>query len=921
MTSSIRFSDLLSNALHDIKLHSGKKISIVQDEIGYALEPVVTGVAIERWRYRKTPPAPEQLEQAARAILAYGAAAHDERWLRTFLTAGDHPYVDAFVGTVFATNAPIEIEAPPMAAYRTPDTRGFIGRKTELTLHSAQLAEDRYTILSGMAGVGKTSLAIEIAAGQAIRPIFWHTFREAGADGLVRRLAGFLANLGSAELWQQLEASRVAGVKPPNNAVCVDALLVGLSHQRCLLCFDDLHVADGDQHVEKLIARLLTQTGSQNPSLLLTMRRIPTWLARYKVESLAGLSVEDTALLVSRRGGGLSAEQVEMLHRYTGGHATFLNFALVLLQRQRNSETLLEQLAATDNVERYLLREVDDHLNEDERLIMQGIAIHAGHLATRDALQHVTQISRVRSVLRNLLDQYLVLPFETVDESGYTLHGIVGGYFILQLTKHKLHELHDRAATYYLDQAPLAAAYHSEQSGQLEQATSLLMQHARKFAYSGDAAAALEILHRLPLDRLEHVERVGALTAIGVCAAATSAFASAGTAFEQAAELLNHLPESAETTAQKVQVCQGMAETLEREDVRTAIEWAQRGLALVNRKDTVAVAALETQLAILHNHTGNFGASAELLDALYHAHLPAHLQTIVCYTLGATYFHLNKLERSVALGREALQLAERLGQPILQLRIRTNLGPALYRQGHWGAAVAMLEKGLDEARRLGDARQQLLLSANLGRMYIDIGRDDDAEQLLQSVLQRARSDGLSMLVLVALTSLCYKHMRSEAWALASQLHREAVQVAHEQNQQAAVAILNGYSAEIHLAEMRYDSALESASKAVDQSRQLGDDENEAIHWRTLGNVLVATRDFEQAHTAYQNSLQLLEPHEYEFALTQLAQATLCIASDDVEQAQQILIAAERRFQRFGAARDLKRSETLRQTVNGTESRR
>ena len=138
---TLGFGDLFSNALHDIKKLSGKKISIIQDEIGHYFDPILSGDTIEKWRYRKSNLTANQLERLAKALLSYGYKGHDRDWLITFLEAGDSSFPEAIANQFFPSQssstegsepiAPaVKISPPPpIDAFRPPSQTGFVGRE------------------------------------------------------------------------------------------------------------------------------------------------------------------------------------------------------------------------------------------------------------------------------------------------------------------------------------------------------------------------------------------------------------------------------------------------------------------------------------------------------------------------------------------------------------------------------------------------------------------------------------------------------------------------------------------------------------------------------------------------------------------------------------------------------------------------
>ncbi|MFT7586449.1 MAG: hypothetical protein ACI9EW_002886, partial [Cellvibrionaceae bacterium] len=199
---TLSLGDHLSNALHDIKQQTGKKISILQDEIGYAFDPVLTGDTIEKWRYRKTALSTIQLSCLAETLIGYQHPKHNREWLVIFLEAGGDPYPEAACERIFPTS-PTTIEvnqvsqdvissAPDLTAYRPPASSGFVGRTQELSHYKQQLNSKKFAAICGMAGIGKTSLAIEIAQTAKYEAIFWHRFYDQNLNTFIRRLAGFL---------------------------------------------------------------------------------------------------------------------------------------------------------------------------------------------------------------------------------------------------------------------------------------------------------------------------------------------------------------------------------------------------------------------------------------------------------------------------------------------------------------------------------------------------------------------------------------------------------------------------------------------------------------------------------------------------------------------------------------------------------
>jgi tetratricopeptide (TPR) repeat protein len=222
----------------------------------------------------------------------------------------------------------------------------------------------------------------------------------------------------------------------------------------------------------------------------------------------------------------------------------------------------------------------------------------------------------------------------------------------------------------------------------------------------------------------------------------------------------------------------------------------------------------------------------------------------------------------------------------------------------------MLADGRETAERMGDVRQQLLLSLNLAGLTIYAGRAGEALRLLHEVIDRAEATEQHALVTQAHAWLVRHYLLAENWTLAQAHHAAAHALATAQNEQAVLTMLDGYAAELALADGDLAHAWRLANAAVSGSQQLGDKTTEAIHWRVVGNVAAAATNRDHAAAAYQRSLALLMPHEYDFAATQLAFAAFLLEQGEPQEAARRLQIAQMIFVQLGATRDLAMTKRL-----------
>src|SRR5262245_34319466 len=141
---------------------------------------------------------------------------------------------------------------------RPPEVAAFVGREAELAYFAQKLSVSHIAVISGMAGVGKTTLAAALAR-QVAAPdnIFWHAFHEGeGIDAIIWKLAGFLAWHGQDDLWQLLQTTRQAGGQPPPPELLFDYLTQAIVGRGYILCLDDFQFVEADPLLDQLVRRL-----------------------------------------------------------------------------------------------------------------------------------------------------------------------------------------------------------------------------------------------------------------------------------------------------------------------------------------------------------------------------------------------------------------------------------------------------------------------------------------------------------------------------------------------------------------------------------------------------------------------------------------------------------------------------------------
>lgn len=909
----LTFGHILANALAEIKEYTGKKIGILQDELSYAFTPPLSSKTIESWRYRQAPPTIEQLETLAEAIVDYGCPHHDSQWLLRFLEAAHHPYPQAVCARLFPledqfkTAFLAQFVPPPLNAYAPPQLERFIGRHAEVAYYQQQVAQSGLAVISGMAGVGKTAVAAYLANQSPREPTFWHEFRDANIQSLICRLAGFLAHHGQTELWEMLEAARLTRSNPPDLTIAFDILAAQIAPLACLLCFDDFQFVETNSALQLFLQKLIANKQNQIKLLIIT-RRMPSFLTILKQDVLGGLMLDDAKAFLAKREVVLPDELLTKLHQVTEGNATLLTLAATALRVANQPAHLIEQLAKIDDIERFLMVEVNDHLSDEEQQVMATVSILQGYPATRAFLEYVLEQQNVRRALRDLKDQFLLTARRGTEKREYSQHQIIQAFYYDQPRRDRRLALHKRAAAYFAQVAfsPFLAVQQYALADTAVTALQIAKENMWAIVNEGLAASLLPILENLPTAELDPLAELDRLILCGKLQAILGEYELARTSWETAVAQLNDQPINETTNTLKAQVCLGMAELLERQVPAEALIWLQRGLEIVPRHETRLIATFKIMSGTVNMHMGNFGGSLEMfhdgLDKIPESLSPLRVNALK--NLGAVYFNLDQLEEAKIYSTQALTMSQQLHDHYQTARIYINLGPIKYVAGDWPGALADLEEGLTIAQRLGAQGTILSLHTNLGGMYVEKGDHAQAFKHLHDVLRLAGDNDMHQLI-TAKIRLGQLYNYEQKWNTAVAILQEAETAAQQINDQASLATIYGYSAVSQLGLGEIEAAERHIQEALKLDEALGYQFSMGENLRIWGEIAAAQNEADSAAQAFSRSLEILEPLDaYRAALTQLSWGTWLHTAGKKERGLKMLTAALDTFESLGALREI-----------------
>jgi ATP/maltotriose-dependent transcriptional regulator MalT len=803
----------------------------------------------------------------------------------------DRPTAQEFLDELEAMLAR-PVVPPPPEPRRPPAVAAFVGRQAELASFADKLATERLAVITGLAGVGKTTLASMLVERFGVPArTFWHTFhKNEGVDVVIWELAAFLARQGQPDLWTMLHSSRQAGDQTPPELL-FDYLLQMIRGRRYLLCFDDVHFVADDPQFDQLARRLHAGVRAGEVSLIIISRHVPAWVQPGEFAPLAGLGEADVHRLLASRGVALADDLVAELAARTEGNVQFLTLAIEALRRADDPAGLVAQLAGAESIERYLLAEVDAGLSANERAVMGAVAVMQGYSGDREAIEAILKRSGLLRLLSSLSQRHLLSVREGQAGRQYGQHAIVQAFYYDQLSRRERQALHRRAGQYYETAEPdaLKAATHFGRAGDYARAAALATADVWAIINAGQARALRRLLEQLPDNQLDPQLRAAVCTARGEIYALQGEFAAARAEFEQALEhgaLLEAGPAQIEAQARRRRL---LALVGERTGAYAQAEAHCRNgllLAAALGLPNVEAARLHAQLANVLMRRGDFaGAERACHDGL--AALPPELaapreRVTLLQRLATLDGQRGRYGKAIQGLEQSLGLARQTGDPVLTAGVLHNLGNYLNYVGQSDHALTCYQESLQLKEHVGDVDGRAWTILNIGLVYLAGG---DRAAALRCFLEcRDLSVRLNLPDRLALATLNIGSLRYEQGLLdEAQAHfLEALVVYRSLDDANRLADCLYRLGDVALAQGNDSMALDYGEQALALARRVGSAVFESCALRVIGEALLAQGQLAEAaaHLEQARRIQDQIGDPYDQALILKALARLALARGD-----------------------------------------
>lgn len=778
----------------------------------------------------------------------YGCLLLELRYFRDYIPASDYPTQTTDIPIFLSVSTTrffvhleeaierlaehvLQLAQPTMRAEQPRLRATLIGRAETLADSRSLLLAGRSATITGVAGVGKTTLATAIVAGWPTRVTFWYTF----LPGLNDNLAGLLFALGHfiqqwvpSALWLQLTADQGQVRNPAQLLAILRADLARLQPLSPLFCFDEVDVLRTSDRETRSVAhgQLLAFLEALSTATVVLLVGQQGYVDTDVHISLDTFTIEETAALLQEAGIRAQAATTARVQQVTGGLPRLVELVIALLRGGDNLSELDHLHARADVRPLFfrLWRRLD--LVEQELLMMLSVLRRAAPL---DAVARARAYEQLlaRRLVQTAEGEVQVLPY---------LRGLI----YEALPPDQREAAHAEAARLRALRGDYtAAAYHYWQAGNPTAAVEVWFPHRQLEIGRGQSGAAMAVFSqisaaRLPaphsrqlrliqnqLDLLEgNAERV-ATSMARVKWDQDDPYAAEG--FHQTGEanfILGRYDTALESYGQAIAAVarsvDSAAEALSRRG-QLYIDLGEMTAARAEaRRARLRVLMLEGMLAF---NEGDYDrARQEFVEALAQTeHIEApDMRAQAHEWLAATAIMAGDVATAENHGAAALDHYKRTGNRVKQEGLRADLAGMFLNVRQFERVIEPSRRALTFFEEIGHERWISSICSNLAEAYLELGQLDAALDHAQRVLRlenpRSRPYALYTLGLI--------HQRQGRPGYAATAFEDGLRVAQQNGDVYIEAFLERNLGRLHSQEGRGEAAATALNAALALFRRM-----------------------------------------------------------------------------------------------------
>jgi len=375
------------------------------------------------------------------------------------------------------------------------------------------------------------------------------------------------------------------------------------------------------------------------------------------------------------------------------------------------------------------------------------------------------------------------------------------------------------------------------------------------------------------------------------------------------------LAESLGDQQAQANACRWLARAHEqRGEFQPALEWIDRGLAVLGDLLTPSSLELRLMAGLIHTRQGEYKLATQQALASMLAAEELGEPSIVAraHTLLGTIDRLRgRLENAGDHFEEALTLYRQIGNLQGEALAENALANALFARGKWSEADTYYRKAGQIFSQLGNNYNRVLVDNNLGGIALNQGRLDEALHFYRRALQALEQIGGSLYVMGALNgNLGATHTRRGETAIAFEHLEKSRELFERANVREQLPELHRLLAEAYLSKGELDRARHEAERSLAVAEELSMLAEQGLTLRVLGVIAASVDDFVQADAYLNRAIDVLTQVGDEFGLASAQLALAELSTADLAQRESLLRQCVPTFDRLGAAPEMERARQL-----------
>lgn len=633
---------------------------------------------------------------------------------------------------VFAQESIFQIDVP------VPEQ--FVDRETQLK----SLSQSPFFVLTGIAGIGKTTLASFYAKKlrENGKRIFWHTFSELDSVlYVVKKLAVFLSKYDCPHLLDYLKAEGT-------DMRVVEALLQdNMNTQDFAFFFDDYHLVM-DESMDNLFNQLKKIPSGR---ICVISRYKPPFVTAF--DNILEISVEEMDRrgireLLASKGVSIHGHILEKVAEKIGGHPLALE---LLCQAAEGGDpaAIMEEMPSF-KIESFLWDEIYSRLTPREQQLLVSLSVFRAPV-TIDAVKPLCPFPHVRTVIRQLIKKNLLRKAN----GGYAHHAITR-MFCIKLAQN-LDDLHQKAAAFYQKTGTskdiLEALYHLLEAGAYEEGAALIIDRSDVLINEGYASQLLSFCKSLdflaaykyplmevegeiyllkgeyetavacfeiPFERASGSEKASLYRKLGEVYERKREYRTAETLFLQGLDILKEQDEAEQGTI--LVKLAGIYAALN--EPSQALSCCEQALAFFSQSEyKEGIAHVYYQMGEIFRFTDTEKALELLFSSLNISQAigDVRISASTLVTIGSVLYERGQSDEAATYYRESLKISEQIGDMVGIARCCNNIGVKYALEWKWPHAMEYYDRTLTICSKIKDKKGIAFSYSNLGRAYSHSG--------------------------------------------------------------------------------------------------------------------------------------------------------------------------------------------------------